>query len=125
MTSTPALVPTGDQIAGNFAASPALIYDPTNGMPFANNAIPSNRISQQAQALLKFYPQPNFTTGTSYNYQIPIVSLTQTNSLQARLNKSLTTKDQIFGTFGYQYQSSNTPNIFDFTDAGNGQGINI
>ena len=123
--ATPALVPTPDQIAGNFAASPALIYDPTNGMPFANNAIPSNRISQQAQALLKFYPQPNFTTGTSYNYQIPIVSLTQTNSLQARLNKSLTTKDQMFGTFGYQYMASNTPNLFGFTDGGNGQGINV
>ena len=123
--STAVLVPTPDQIAGNFAASPALIYDPTNGMPFANNAIPSNRISQQAQALLKFYPQPNFTTSPVYNYQVPIVGLTQSNSVQARLNKSLTTKDQMFGTFGYQYSSNNTPNIFGFTDTGNGQGINI
>jgi hypothetical protein len=123
-TTTPGLMPTPDQIAGNFAGSPS-IYDPTNGMPFANNAIPSNRISQQAQALLKFYPQPNFTTVGTYNYQVPIVSLTQSNSLQTRLNKSLSTKDQIFGTFGYQYASNVNPNLFGFIDTGNGQGINL
>jgi hypothetical protein len=123
--TTPALMPTADQINGNFSASPALIYDPTTGLPFAGNVIPTNRISPQAQALLKFYPLPNFATSTTYNYQVPIVGLTQTNALQARLNKSLTTKDQMFGQFGYQYQSNNTPNIFGFTDTGNGQGINV
>ena len=123
--TTSALMPTTEQLAGNFAASPAVIYDPTNGMPFANNAIPVNRISQQAQALLKFYPQPNFLTGTSYNYQVPIVSLTQSNNVQARFNKSLTQKDQLTGQFGYQYNSNSNPNIFDFTDTGNGQGINV
>ncbi len=123
--STAVLLPTSDQIAGNFSASPALIYDPTTGMPFANNSIPTNRISQQAQALLKFYPAPNFTTSTVYNYQVPIVGLTQANNVQARMAKSLTTKDQINGTFGYQYSSNSNPNIFGFTDAGNGQGINI
>jgi Carboxypeptidase regulatory-like domain len=124
-TTTSALMPTADQIAGNFAASPAVIYDPTSGMPFGGNVIPANRISQQAQALLKFYPQPNFTTGISYNYQVPIVTLTQKNNVQARFNKSLTTKDQLSGQFGYQYQSNNNPNIFDFIDTGNGQGINV
>ena len=124
-TTTPALMPTADQIAGNFSASPVLICDPTTGVPFANNTIPTNQISPQAQALLKYYPQPNFLTGTSYNYQVPIVSLTQTNAVQARFNKSLTTKDQLSGQFGYQYNSNNNPNIFDFIDTGNGQGINV
>jgi hypothetical protein len=123
--ATPALMPTPEQIAGNFAGAP-LIYDPITHVPFANNAIPADQISTQARYLLKqFYPAPNFGTGTSYNYQVPIVSLTQTNSVQARLNKSLTTKDQINGTFGYQYVASNTPNIFGFTDTGDGQGINV
>ncbi len=105
-------MPTADQIAGNFAASPAVIYDPTNGMPFANNTIPANRISQQAQALLKFYPQPNFTTGTTYNYQVPIVSLSQSNNLQARFNKSLTTKDQLSGPVRLSVSVPTTTRIF-------------
>jgi trimeric autotransporter adhesin len=123
-TTTPALMPTADQIAGNFAGS-ALIYDPSTGLPFANNAVPSSQISPEAQALLKLYKQPNFNSGISYNYQVPIVSLTQSNNVQARFNKSLTTKDQLSGQFGYQYNSNNNPNIFDFIDTGNGQGINI
>ncbi len=124
-TSTPALMPTSDELLGNFSASPALIYDPTNGMPFAGNMIPASRISSQAQSLLSFYPVPNFTAGTGYNYQVPLVNLTQSNNLQARFNKSLSTKDQLSGIFGYQYVSTATPNIFAFTDTGNTQGINV
>jgi trimeric autotransporter adhesin len=124
--TTSTLMPTADQIAGNFSASPSLIYDPTSGLPFVNNSIPASQISDQAKYLLSnFYKQPNFATGVSYNYQVPIVSLNQTNAMQARFNKSLTNKDQLSGQFGYQYQSNSTPNIFDFTDTGNGQGINV
>jgi hypothetical protein len=124
-TSTPALMPTAAETRGDFSASPTVINDPTTGLPFPGNMIPANRISQQAEALLKFYPQPNFTSGTSYNYQVPIVSQTQTNAVQVRLNKSLTSRDQMFGTFGYQYVSNSTPNIFGFIDTGATQGINI
>jgi len=84
-------VPTADERDGNFSGltqnnggvvEPVTLYDPTTGLPFgasgcsanepqATQCIPAGRISQQAQALLNFYPLPNIaTTGTNnYNYQ--------------------------------------------------------
>jgi len=120
-----ALMPTAAQRAGDFSASPSLVFDPTTGAPFPGNMIPASRFSPQANSLLSFYPLPNFTAGTIYNYQIPIVSLVNQNALQARLNKSLTNKDQMFGTFGYQLVDTTTPNIFGFVDKFNTQGINL
>jgi hypothetical protein len=37
------------------------VIDPLTGGPFAQNAIPANRISPQAAALLHYYPQPNLS----------------------------------------------------------------
>jgi trimeric autotransporter adhesin len=123
--TTTALMPTAAERTGDFSAFATPIFDPDTGAPFAGNMIPTSRISPQAQSLLQFYPLPNFTSGTSYNYQVPIVSVNETNALQSRFNKSLSTKDQVFGTFGFQRVSNITPNVFDFTDTGNTQGINV
>ena len=37
-------------------------------------------ISPQAQSLLRFYPLPNFTGGSQYNYQIPVVGTRATRA---------------------------------------------
>lgn len=124
-TTQPALMPLGAERTGDFSQSTALIYDPTVGAPFPNNTIPASRISEQAQALLAFYPLPNFGSGVGYNYQAPYASTTQQNNLQARFNKSVTTKDQFFGNFGYQGTSATTPNVFDFIDKSSTLGLNI
>ncbi len=73
-------VPTLAERTGDFSAltetvngAPARVtlYDPSTGLPFANNVIPSARLTPQALALLSFYPAPNVTAaGTQgYNYQ--------------------------------------------------------
>ena len=51
------------------------IIDPTTGAPFPGNVIPQSRISPQATALLSFYPLPNFAADSRYNYQIPLVGI--------------------------------------------------
>ena len=73
------------------------ILDPGNGLPFPGGLIPQSRISPQANALLKYYPLPNFDPGARYNYQIPIVGVTDQDSVQSRLAKTLTPKTEIPG----------------------------
>ncbi len=123
-TTASALMPLAAQRNGDFSQNAAPIFDPTTGAPFPGNAIPVNRISAQAKALLNFYPLPNFS-GASYNYQIPLAGLTDQNSVQARFNKSLTTKDQMYGVFGFQGTANDNPSVFGFTDRSNTQGINV
>jgi hypothetical protein len=42
------VVPTSNELAGNFSGDPTIIYDPTTGQPFPNNTIPTNRIDPTA-----------------------------------------------------------------------------
>ncbi|MGA2219532.1 MAG: TonB-dependent receptor, partial [Terracidiphilus sp.] len=82
-------VPTDAEKAGDFSATglPA-IYDPTTFQQFssngATNVIPVSRISPQAAALLKYYPEPNLTGGTGDNtYNYHALTTAQTNTTQA------------------------------------------
>jgi hypothetical protein len=58
--------PTALERAGNFSqslqnnGSLIVINDPTTGAPFPGNLIPSNRITPLGQAMLNFFPLPNF-----------------------------------------------------------------
>lgn len=124
-TTQPALMPLASQRTGDFSQSPAAVYDPTTGAPFPGNVIPASRISEQAQALLKFYPAPNFPGGAAYNYQVAYAGLTEQSNLQARFNKSLTNRDQFSGNIGWQGTSMTTPNVFGFTDNTNAFGISV
>ncbi len=98
--------------------------DPLTGAPFSGNVIPQNRISSQARALLNLYPVPNFNGGAGYNYQIPVVSATHQDALQSRFNKTLSSKDQIYGRFGFESTRTDTPNVFGFLDTTDVLGIN-
>jgi hypothetical protein len=99
-TTVSALVPTLEQRAG--IVSPGLVIAPS-------------QISPQARALLNYYPLPN-VEGTSFNYQAPVVSASWQDSVQARLNGSLSTRDTLFGNVGYQHTSGESTSLFGFTD---------
>ena len=119
--TVPGLVPTLAERNGIFSET---VLDPSTGAPFPGNMIPANRISPQAQALLNYYPLPNFTGSTGYNYQIPILSPTHQDALQSRFNKTLGQRDQIYGRFALQSLRSDTSNLFDFMDKTSQLGIN-
>ncbi|MDE3198801.1 MAG: TonB-dependent receptor, partial [Acidobacteriota bacterium] len=106
-----ALVPTADQRTGLFAQP---VLDPTTGMAFAGNTIPMSRLSPQALSLLRFYPLPN--ASGPYNYQVPIVGRTDTDSLQGRLSKGIGRSNQVYGNFAYQNARNLNNNIFNFPD---------
>src|SRR5213592_3636051 len=69
-------VPTAAARNGDLSAYGVNIYDPNTGAPaqrtqFTNNTIPTNRLSAQAQAILKLIPLPNHpgdVNGTVNNY---------------------------------------------------------
>jgi hypothetical protein len=116
------LVPTAAQRDGDFSLA-APIYNPTTGAPFPGNMIPPSLISPQAQALLKLYPMPNLLGSSRYNFQIPIVGETHTESLNARLQKNIGNRNSLNGFFVSQRSATDTPNEFAFLDKGNTLGL--
>ena len=91
---------------------------------FPGNTIPQSLISPQARALLNFYPLPNFTGSTGYNYEIPILSPVHQDALQSRFNKGLGNRNQVYGRFAFQSLRSSNPNLFGFLDTTDQLGIN-
>jgi trimeric autotransporter adhesin len=118
------LVPTLAERNGDLSLSPSQIYDPINHLPFADNRIPSERISQPARFLLNLYPLPNVIS-TRYNYQVPIVSSMHQEGVQTRLNKAIGRKNQVSGTFGLQSTRSDNPTILGFLDTNRTLGYNL
>jgi hypothetical protein len=100
----PGLVPDAAERAGDFngatdaSGQPIEIYDPVTKLPFLNNQVP---VSSQAQALLGYYPLPNVTGNSAYNYQIPVLSGNHADALNLRLDKSISHRDDLFGSFAF------------------------
>jgi hypothetical protein len=117
------LMPTVAERNGDFPVT--RIVNPVTGAPIPDNTIPQSMISPQAQALLRFYPLPNFMGGTEYNYQIPIVNNMHQDSLQTRLFKTLGRKNQLSFLFALQSTRSDTPNLFEFLDTTKTLGLNF
>ena len=129
-STQPALMPTDAERNGDFShllnplGQPVQISDPTTGLPFLGNAIPQNRISDQAKALLRLYPQPNFDASARYNYQIPIVGVSDQDTVQSRLTKQVARRDFVNGGFAWQSTRSEGPNLFGFLDRTGASGLN-
>jgi hypothetical protein len=128
-TTQSALVPTALERAGDFSQSVGqqglvTIFDPTTGQPFAGNAIPASRIRFAALGLLRYYPLPNSSGSSQYNYQTAIVNTSNQDNLNTRLNQTLNSKNRLSGGFGYQRSNTSTPNLFQFVDAGKMHGYN-
>ena len=125
VNTNPGLMPTLAERNGDLSALGIKIVDPTTGVPFPNNQIPTNQISSQALALLHFYPLPNFTGSSRYNYQAPLASGTHQDSLQVRMNKGIKRKDQLNGLFAWQNtRGDNNSNLFNFLDTTRSLGMN-
>jgi hypothetical protein len=95
--TTPGLMPTPAQTMGDFSTLSTMIIDPTTGLAFPNNMIPSNRIVTQAMDLLKLYPAPNFP-GTQYNYQLALVNPTHQDSLNSRSEQDHQSQESDLGS---------------------------
>ena len=121
-----ATVPSALERSGDFSQSiargPTTIYDPLSGLPFANNTVPSTRISPAAKALLALIPLPN-QPGSIQNYQIVSSVPSNSDNLGIRLSRSVTTKDRLAGSYNYQHRNGSNQQLFGFTDASTGNGM--
>jgi hypothetical protein len=81
-------------------------------------------INPQAQSLLNFYPLPNFSGNSRYNYQTSLLALGNQSNVNARVSQTINAKNQLTGTFAWQNGDTTNPNLFGFVDSANTTGIN-
>ena len=115
-----ALVPTllerGGQLSGP-------IVDPVTGLLFPGNAIPQERISPQAAALLRYYPAPNVDGEGRFNFERPVLTVARQDNVESRLTKPINARNQLSGTFAYQRAVTDTTTLFGFEDASQVSGV--
>ncbi len=116
-----AIVPTAAERRGDFSQSldrsgrAIGVLDPSTGQPFPAATIPADRLSAQALALLALYPEPNATAAGAYNFQAPVLTRTQQDSLQLRITENLNARNQLLGTLQYQRAENDSTSLFGFT----------
>lgn len=106
------------QVLNRQTQTPVTVYDPTTGAPFPNNVIPQSRISSQALSLVNYYPLPNVSGNPLYNYQAPLVGVTNQDNVNGRITETVNAKHQINGGMGYQRFDGQSPSIFGFANIG-------
>ena len=120
-----ALVPTEAERAGdlqNAVGQPSQIIDPATGLPFPGSIVP---VSPQAQSLLQLYPLPNISGNPLYNFQIPVLNSSHQDIVQARMDKTIGRRDQVWGRFNLQSTRADNVNLFSFVDTTNTLGMNF
>jgi hypothetical protein len=118
-------VPTLAMRNGDFSAINRVIYDPTTGLPFPGNRIPSDRIDTVARNILtQLYPEPNTagrfgTTGQNLdNYLINPIKERQDNQFDIKVDHNLTTNNRFFTRYSYQKTHRLQPATLPHGDAG-------
>ncbi|MGB6728330.1 MAG: carboxypeptidase regulatory-like domain-containing protein [Terracidiphilus sp.] len=88
-------------------AQQGMIYDPTTGNQFTNNAIPSGRMSAVAQKVNSFYSNYAPNLGGIYNNERTLLSNTPSqspNEFVVKLDHVLTGKDRLTGSWIYDHK---------------------
>ncbi|HEY0760555.1 MAG TPA: TonB-dependent receptor [Acidisarcina sp.] len=117
-TTLSGLVPDAAERSGDLSAlldatgKPLVIVNPATGQPFTGS-IP---VSPQAAALLRLYPLPNVPGNPRYNYQVPVTTATHADALESRLDRSIGSKDQLYGGLSFLNSRTSGANLFGFID---------
>ncbi|MBM3740336.1 MAG: hypothetical protein FJW39_31665, partial [Acidobacteria bacterium] len=106
-----AMIPTADQIGGNFTGYSKAIRDIQTGQPFPGNIIPRQRLDPIAQALAKFYPAPN-NPNPAQNFSANISSNNDTDAGLFRYDWRVTNKHDLMVRYGIQEINAYTPGTF-------------
>src|ERR1035438_5865874 len=61
----------GGDFSQALTTTPITIYDPLNGLPFPNNAIPTTRFNRASAGLLQYFPNPTYA-GIVQDYRFVI-----------------------------------------------------
>jgi outer membrane receptor protein involved in Fe transport len=87
------------------------IYDPTTGLPFANNQVPSGSIDPVVAQLIALFPLPNLP-GELNNYARNALAVDNNDSYNGRIDWSASSQDTVFGRFSYSNRSRFIPGFF-------------
>ncbi len=118
-------VPTAAQRAGDFSSTPGMIFDPLSGAPFANNQIPLTRLSPISLGLLNFIPLPNQAiSGINQNFRLITANPNNAQSLNTRLNATVTPKDNLAFVVNWQGRNARNDQVFGCCDSSSGNGFN-
>ncbi len=107
LTGHTVYAPTTGLLAGCTATPGAAL--PTNAL--GHQFVPASCISPVAQALLQFYPAPNVTSTTTYNYQLPLATELHDDIIRPYLRKQIG-KNNLNGSFYWESSRQSTPSIF-------------
>jgi hypothetical protein len=104
-------VPLAAWKQGDFSSESTAIKDPFNGgVPFGDNKIPANRISNVAKQYLPFWPDPNYggtSTFSSQNYRDQLRrAFDKPHNFQTRVDHRISDKNTIFGRYLHQRQQN-------------------
>lgn len=102
LTIPPAAIRTGDfsQLVNAKTKAPIKVLDPFAGQPFANNLIPTARLSPQSLAFLQFVPQPNLNSTAVNNYLPPrFTALPYQRNYTTRIDHTISSHDVLSGTY--------------------------
>lgn len=96
-----ARVPTAAELQGDFSGDPTII-DPSTGMPYSGNKIPSSEIVSFAQKFNQFIPAPNSTPVAALggaNFFGTRQHIQNDNKYDGRIDFTKSAKDTFFGRF--------------------------
>jgi hypothetical protein len=102
-------VPTNAQLGGDFS-DPRLptIYDPTTGLPFPGNVIPSNRLDSAAVAIMTLnYPRPNVPGAVTQNFITSTKIGGENDQYNIRVDHRVTDANNLFARYTYWKADSN------------------
>ncbi len=100
-------VPTAQERTGNFNDRPEIIYDPTTGLPFPGNQIPTSRFSTVAAAINAFYPAPSNSNVSNNRTGVTPSSVLQ-NDQFVRVDQKITDSNHLMAS----YRHRNEPTIY-------------
>ncbi len=103
------IVPTAAMKAGDFRAIANRIYDPSTRQPFADNTIPTGRLSPQALYFARFIPDPNTSSGTFAWAPVRRLDMDQ---LTARVDQTFRDRHRLFARYSFHDQRMDDPNPF-------------
>ncbi len=109
-------VPTADQRRGVFASA---ITDPSTGMPFPANTIPSNRWDPLGAKLVALYPEPNLPGRAASggriieNYGVQRDGQETTHKFDVRTDLRMSASDRVMARYSLLQQDINRDAIFE------------
>ncbi|HEV3041974.1 MAG TPA: carboxypeptidase regulatory-like domain-containing protein [Candidatus Angelobacter sp.] len=101
-------VPLANERIGDFSPAAAAlagvkyptIYDPTTGLPFANNQIPNLRIDPVVSNLMALFPAANLP-GNVNNFARNALVTDNNDGYNGRIDWNVTPSDNVFGRYSY------------------------